>query len=130
MRVFTIHTRRGGLDPDRDIVVVKEGFCWPAFFFSVVWAVWCRLWLVALGLLVAESVVGAIMAWLSANAVTQAIVSVGLALIIGIIGNDLRRWTLGRRDFIESDIVVAADGDTAEHRFFERHPQLTAEYAR
>lgn len=130
MRVFTIHTRRSGLNPDRDIVVVKEGFCWPAFFFSVVWALWCRLWLVAVGLFVAEAVTGGIMAWLGANAVSRAIVSIGLALIIGVIGNDLRRWTLERRGFIESDIVAAADRDAAERRFFDRHPQLTAEYAR
>ncbi len=73
--------------------------------------------------------VNAIMAWLNASVATQTIISLGLALIIGVIGNDLRRWSLERRGFIQSDIVAASDGDAAEHRFFERHPQLAAEYA-
>lgn len=130
MKVFTVHTRRGGLDPHRDIVVIKEGFCWPAFFFSVIWAIWCRLWLVTVGLLVAEVVLNAVMAWLGASLASQVILSVGLAFIIGILGNDLRRWTLERRGFIRTDVVVAADGDGAERRFFDRHPQLGEEFVR
>ncbi len=129
MKVFTVHTRRHGLDPDRDIVVVKEGFCWPAFFFSLVWAIWCRLWLVALAIFIVETLVNVIMAWLNASVTAQTVISLGLALIIGVIGNDLRRWSLDRRGFVQSDIVAASDGDAAEHRFFERHPQLTADYA-
>lgn len=129
MKVFTIHTRRHGLDPDRDIVVVKEGFSWPAFLFSAVWALWSRLWLVALGIIIAEALAGALMSWLNASVVTQTSISMGLAVLLGVIGNDLKRWTLERRGFIQSDIVAAADGDAAEHRFFERHPQLTADYA-
>ena len=35
MRLYSVHLRRHGLDPDRDIVLVKEGFSWPAFFITV-----------------------------------------------------------------------------------------------
>ena len=34
-----------------DIVAVKEGFCWPAFLFSLVWATFHRLWLFAFSLM-------------------------------------------------------------------------------
>ena len=33
----SFHIRHSGLDPDRDVVLVKEGFSWPAFFFSGFW---------------------------------------------------------------------------------------------
>ena len=46
-KVYTAHVRgRGGVDAD--IVFVKDGFSWPAFFFTAVWALWHRLWLFAL----------------------------------------------------------------------------------
>ncbi|MBI2584926.1 MAG: DUF2628 domain-containing protein, partial [Rhodospirillales bacterium] len=34
MRLYSVHLRRHGLDPDRDLVLVKEGFSWPAFLLS------------------------------------------------------------------------------------------------
>ena len=49
--VYTVHMRRPALDPGTRLRLVKEGFSWPAFFFSFVWALWSRLWLVAAGLL-------------------------------------------------------------------------------
>ena len=47
MRIFTVHLRRHGLDPDHDLIVVKEGFSWPAFFLTGFWALCQRLWLAA-----------------------------------------------------------------------------------
>lgn len=51
MRVYTVHVRTPAERLDRDIHLVKEGFSWPAFFFSAVWALWVRLWLVAVVLI-------------------------------------------------------------------------------
>jgi hypothetical protein len=130
MKVFTVHTRPGGLDPDRDVVLVKEGFSWPAFFFSLVWALWCRLWLVALGIFLIEVAANGLLAALGADPPTQAALSLGLAAALGVIGNDLKRWTLGRRGYIESDIVAAPDGDAAEGRFFDGRPDIAAEIVR
>ena len=47
MRLYSVHLRRHGLDPDRDIVLVKEGFSWPALLFSFLWALRHQLWLAA-----------------------------------------------------------------------------------
>jgi Protein of unknown function (DUF2628) len=130
MKVFTVHTRRGGLDPDRAIVLVKEGFSWPAFFFSFAWALWCRLWFVALGIFLLEVAVNAALSALGADPVSQAAVSLGLAAAIGLVGNDLKRWTLARRGYIDTDIVTGEGADGAERRFFDRHPEFAAELAR
>lgn len=129
MKVFTVHTRRGGLDPDRGVVLVKEGFSWPAFFFSLAWALWCRLWLVALGIFLAEVAVNAALATLGADPASQTAVSLGLAAALGFVGNDLKRWALSRRGYVESDIVAAPDGDAAERRLFDHRPEIAAELA-
>lgn len=129
MKTFTVHLRRGGLVPDRDVAVIKEGFCWPAFVVSVLWAVWHRLWLVALGFLAAELGLSAFLVTLGADWKTELVASLGLAILIGAVANDLRRWTLGRHGFIHSDVVTGVDGDAAERRFYERNPRLAAELA-
>lgn len=129
MKTFTVHLRRGGLDPDRDIAVIKEGFCWPAVAFSVIWAVWHRLWLVALGFLAAELLLSAALAFLGADRKTEIVLSLGLAVVIGLVANDLRRWSIERNGFIQSDVVAGSDAAAAERRFYERNPRLAAELA-
>lgn len=124
MRIYTVHLRTPAERLDRDVVLVKEGFSWPAFFLSVLWALWKRLWLVALILFVLEA------GWsLAADALdlvpaVQAIVSLGLAVSIGFVANDLRRWTLFRRGYAEVGVVAAANDDAAAQRFFDQHAQL------
>ena len=54
MNTYTVHLRRHGLDPERDVVLVKEGFSWPAFFLSFLWALWHQLWLAAALILAAH----------------------------------------------------------------------------
>lgn len=127
MRLYTVHLRRHGLDPERDLAAVKEGFCWPAFFFSALWALGNGLWLVGFALLAAQAVVGAALALLGLDPVSQAAVSLGMAVIIGMVANDLRRWTLSRRGFDEAAVVAGADADAALGRFLNDAPLLAAD---
>ena len=130
MRHYTVHLRRHGLDPDRDLVLVKEGFSWPAFFFSVLWALWHRLWLVAGIFFLIQLAMSLVLAVWTLDPVSASAVSVGAALIFGYAANDLRRWVLGRRGFVET-AVVAADGlDGAERRFLDDEPALAADLRR
>ena len=127
MRLYTVHLRRHGLDPDRDLVAVKEGFCWPAFFFSVLWALWNGLWLVGLALLVVPAMVGGAIALLGLDPLSQGAASLGLAVIIGMLANDFRRWTLRRRGFSETAVVAGGDADAALRRFLDDMPDLAAD---
>ena len=113
MRVYTVHLRRQGLDPDRDIMLVKEGFCWPALLFLVLWALWCRLWWVAFGLLVIEVALSGAVALLGLDPLSEAAISLGFAVIVGFVANDLKRWTLRRQGFVEVAVVVAETQNAA-----------------
>ena len=66
MRFYTVHILPGDPDPGDSIVLVEEGFCWPAFLLSPLWALWHRLWLVAAILLGAGAIVSAAAATCSA----------------------------------------------------------------
>ena len=127
MRLYTVHVRRHGLDPDRDLVLVKEGFSWPAFFFSAFWALWHRLWLAALAILAANAALALAVVLTSPDPVTEIALSVGLAAIVGTVANDLYRRKLDKRGFLLAGVVAADDADAALRRFLDGDPALARE---
>ena len=130
MRVYTVHLRRQGLDPDRDIMLVKEGFCWPALLFSILWALWCRLWWVALGLLVVEVALSGAVALLGLAPLSEVAISLGFAVIVGFGANDLKRWTLRRQGFVEVAVVVAETLRQALASAYSANPRSCAQKAK
>jgi len=126
MRIYSVHIRRDGLDPDRDIVLVKEGFSWPAALFAPLWALWSELWIVATGMVLFIAGGAAIVVSLGFGSVASTWLSVGLAVLVGFLANDLLRDALERRGFVLRDVVVAANKDSAAFRFFDRNPELAS----
>lgn len=126
MQVYTVHLRREGLDPDHDIVVVKEGFCWPALVFEALWALWHRLWLAAVVMIAVSVVLGGIVQAMGADPLTQVFVNAGIAVAIGLLANDLRRRGLARAGFAEAGIVCAPDADAALYDFLRHNPDVVA----
>ncbi len=122
MRIYTVHYRPDG---GGDIVLVKEGFCWPAFLVGPLWALWHGLWVVALGFLALILLLGGAGAAFALDAVTAAALSVGAATAIGGTANDLRRWTLERRGYSEEGVAMGFGEDAALRRFLNNTPLLT-----
>jgi hypothetical protein len=122
MRVYTVHTSPRSAEPDRDAVLVKEGFCWPAFFFSVLWALGHRMWFTAIGFLLAVVVAEAVTLLLGLDPMTDFALGLGVAAGIGYVANDCRRWALARRGFVAAGIVAAAGTDAALRRWFDLNP--------
>lgn len=129
MRVFTVHLRRHGLDPDKDVRVVKEGFSWPAFLFTFLWALWHRMWWTALGLFVIVTVVGLVVEALLPDPAAGTAVMPALYAAIGFVGNDLLRRHLASRGFAEAGPVCGDDRDHALYRFLDADPALARDLA-
>lgn len=123
MRVYTIHLRRTALSPDRDAVLIKEGFCWPAFFFGPCWAFWHRMWFLALGILAVAILMGVAEAILKIDPMTYGAITVGVMAIIGFSANDWRRAALTVRGWEMNGLSAASDPDTALRRFLDLHPE-------
>ena len=117
MRIYTIHLPPRFGPPDADPVIVKEGFNWAAAIFTVLWALWHRMWLAAIGLLVTSAAIGAGVAFLGFGPESRAAMSFGYAVLVGFHANDWRRWSLERKDFKDAGIVAAPRADAALRRF-------------
>ncbi|MEK9752349.1 MAG: DUF2628 domain-containing protein [Rhodospirillaceae bacterium] len=124
MQVYTVHLRREGLDPDRDVVLVKEGFCWPAFLLTGLWALWHRMWLAALTVVTLSVLSGVVAGWLGADSFVQGAVGCGISVLFGFVGGDLRRGRLKRDGFAEAGVSCGDDGDAALLQFLRRHPEI------
>jgi len=127
MRLYAVHLRRHGLDPDRDVVLVKEGFSWPAFFLSFVWALWHRLWLAAALIALAQALVGLGVYLAHPDPVSQIVLSLGLAAIVGYLAAEIRQTKLARQGFAFAGVVGGEDADQAYQRFLDGEPALAAD---
>ena len=128
MRLYTLHLpaiKPGSVSQhgDRlhrqmaDMVPIKDGFCWPAFFFSLLWSLWHRLWLVFMGLVVTNVAVSILLFHSGANEEVAIVIFIGIALLLGFMGNDLRRAKLEWRGFAERGIVLARTTEAAVQQY-------------
>ncbi len=124
MRVYTIHHDPLSADPDSEFVVIKEGFCWPALVFTALWALWHRMWLAFVALLVAGLALESALAISGADDVASLAIGLGYALLVGYGANDWRRRSLARRGNALMGIVAAPDTEAALHRYVDRNPGL------
>jgi hypothetical protein len=126
MRVYTIHYKPGSPSPDRDALLVKEGFCWPAALFSLLWALWHRLWLVAGLVFAADFVLDLVLMLSGADGATRFVCVAALHVFIGYEANDWRRARLSRTGYREAGLVAAPNADAALRRFFDLNPDAIA----
>lgn len=115
MRLYTVYTRPWATDGD--YLLVKEGFCWPAAAFTVLWALWKRMWLEALAICSVEVALGAGLALIGMDVVSSLVIQTGLQVLLGIIGNDLHRQALRRRGMVEEGAVSGEGRNSAELRY-------------
>ncbi len=121
MTVYMVMAPPPSRDPAgdaEDMVFIKEGICWPAFFFSAPWLVFRGLWLVLFGYLIAAIVVAGVADTIGGYAPPA--VGIAFSILFALEANSLRRWTLERRGWDFVGIVAGENRDTCEARFFAK----------
>lgn len=119
MRIYTVHELPGAPLDGAGILLVKEGFSFPAFAFSWAWLLWHRLW-IALGLWLGLTIgLSFLMEW-SLGPQAAMVCSLALQLILGFEANDIRRWTLERKGYRLAGIVGGGSLEEAERNFFAK----------
>lgn len=122
MKYWTVH-----LQPEnRPVapVLVREGFSWGAFLLGPLWLLAHRAWIPAV--LVIAAIV--ITAALAPDGV-QPFLFAAISLLVGFSGNDLRRFSLGRRGYLLRHVVAAPNSDGALARLLANRPELAGTLA-
>ena len=128
MSDYSVHVRDTGLK--QNLALVKDGFSWPAAVFGFIWALVVGAWDVALVLLGVQIVAGVLVPLLIGDATAQTVVQLGVSVVIGLIANELRRWSLDRRGLYEDAVVTAHDKEEAERRYLDANPYMTSKLLR
>ncbi|NND48946.1 MAG: DUF2628 domain-containing protein [Rhizobiales bacterium] len=122
MRSYTVHRRRrtlGNPNAEADATVfVREGFSWLALLSPALWALYHRLWLVLLGFVVAVIGINLVITAAGFPEAANTVVSVAIHVLFAAEAQDFRRWTLTRRGYDVTSVVVAKNLDEAESRYF------------
>jgi hypothetical protein len=111
------------LKHDAEPVLVREGFAWGALFFGPLWLAAHRAWIPA-----AISLAAYVLVALLAPRPAAAILIVALAVLLGLTGQDLRRWALEWRGYLLVHILAAVNRDDAFMRLMALRPDLAARY--
>lgn len=114
MKSWTVH-----LKPDREPVLLREGWSWGAFLFGPFWLLARRAWVpAALWLALCVLLVAL------APAAGRPVSAFALSVLAGLLGWDMVRWSLLRRGYGLVHVLAARDADAALARLFAARPDL------
>jgi len=116
VKIYTAHARA---HPGAGAVLVPERFSWLAAVFGPLWLFAGRAWIAGVLALCAEVALAALLPGGAA-----AVALAALHWLLGLQGQDVRRWSLERRGFTEVHVIAARDEEDALARLFDRRPDL------
>jgi bacteriorhodopsin len=119
-QIYTVHIDPSKTNPLEKAVFVREGFNLFAFIFGVFWALYHRMWLIAIALAIVVVSFGLAEEAKALDMVSLTILQIAFNIFVGLQGNDLRRWWLSKRGYIMSDVVVSDNELRAQQRYFDR----------
>ena len=114
MRFWTAHVR-----PGAPPVLVREGFSWGALIFGPLWLLAHRVWIPAVLVLAAASLIVV----LTSEGIAAALM-MSLIVFLGLSGQDLRRCSLDHRGYLLAQVVSGRGEIDALATLLERRPDL------
>ena len=102
-----------------DVVAIKEGFSWGAFFFLPFWVLWHRLWWLFIGILGIFFLIKQIDFISFSFYYSEILIIIFIGFILGLFGNDIRRRDLERRGYAFLDVILDVNSDSALEKFYQ-----------
>lgn len=118
MTFWTAHLR-----PDAEPILVPEKFSWLALIFGPFWLAAHKAWIPAVIVLVIE----VLFAVLVPDPFSY-VLDAGLAILVGLLGQDLRRWSIENRGYLLTHVIAARDETEALGRLLLGRPDLVRHF--
>ncbi|MBL8569513.1 MAG: DUF2628 domain-containing protein [Phreatobacter sp.] len=117
---FTVHLApaRPGRDADEAVQFVPDSFSFVAFLVPWGWFLWNRMWLTFIVYLVVMAVAFVALTYSGFPPSIRMAISFAISFLIGLEATNLRRRSLRWRGYREAGVVVAANREAAERRWF------------
>lgn len=110
--------------PDNSVdrtVFVKEGFSAAALIFTVLWALWHRMWIVSAILIAAFGVLYGLAPSIGVNEINIGLLDMLVSLLFGFEARNLWGRSLRRAGYTEAGLVTASSQEEAELKYaFQR----------
>ena len=116
MAVFTVLEPADG-KPDR-VIFIREGFSWGALIFTVLWALFQRMWVVAALLFAVFAAVALVESLGLIGAGLADVINIGIALVFAFEARRLRVMSLERSGFRPGGLIEATNIEAAELGYF------------
>ena len=126
-RLYTVHMLDDASDDG--LVLVKEGFCWLAFFIAIPWALFHRMWAVAGAFAILQVSLLIVFKVTNVMLTGQGIALVALAFAFAFLADELRRNALTRQGYRLEEVVLEQNIDRATQRFLDARPALSTRMA-
>ncbi len=118
MKIWTAHLR-----PDAEPILVREGFSWLALIFGPLWLAAYRAWIPAVIVLAVDVMVSVLVPTPLAF-----VLDAGLAVLVGLSAQDLRRWSIDSRGYLLTHVIAARDEAEALGRLLTGRPDLARHF--
>ncbi|HXA25514.1 MAG TPA: DUF2628 domain-containing protein [Acetobacteraceae bacterium] len=118
MKFWTAHLRQGAPP-----VLVREGFSWGALLFGPLWLAAHRAWIPAV-----LTVVASLLIVLLATEGISVVLMSGVTVLLGLSGQDLRRWSLDHRGYFLAQVIAAHNELGALERLLTRRPDVAGSF--
>ena len=121
LHVYTVHINPSTQKPYENAKFIEDGFNIKAFIFSAAWALYFRLWWVALAIIIGNAIIFQLGDGGTLSELGKTVMQLGFNLIIGFEANDWRRRKLARQGYIMTDIITGDSLVRAEQRFYDHY---------
>ncbi|MGE0225404.1 MAG: DUF2628 domain-containing protein [Acetobacteraceae bacterium] len=118
MNLWTAHLRDGA-----EPVLLREGFSWGALIFGPFWLLLHRAWIPAAITLAAE-----ILVILFVPDPFDLLLDAAIALLLGLSGFDLVRWSMETRGYLLTHVLAARTETDALARLLTARPDLAGRF--
>ncbi len=121
LKTYAVYIKPGDEHPLESSMFVKEGFSMPAFLFSLFWALYHRVWRLAVLVLAFYIVANKALLAGVIDLHFRLIVEMGFLAWVGFQAGEWRAKALERQGFVLLDIVMARSEAEARQRLLDRY---------